>query len=116
VKKSAAPFLDVVAKLTAAGTDPRLIPSKIEGIAFGQDVTINGVTRHTLFVANDNDFLATIADPLKLPGDATRGMVDNPNQFFVFAFDDRDLPRYVPQRMNDDREPDRDRDHDRDED
>lgn len=116
VKKSAAPFLDVVAKLTAAGTDPRLIPSKIEGIAFGQDVTINGVTRHTLFVANDNDFLATIADPLKLPGDATRGMVDNPNQFFVFAFDDRDLPRYVPQRMNDDRERDRDRDHDGDED
>jgi hypothetical protein len=116
VKKSATPFLDVVAKLTAAGIDPRLIPSKIEGITFGQDVTINGATKHTLFVANDNDFLATIADPLKLPGDVTRGLVVNPNQFFVFAFDDRDLPRYVPQRMNDEREHDRDRDHDGDED
>ncbi|WP_213953497.1 esterase-like activity of phytase family protein [Variovorax sp. dw_954] len=116
VTKSTTPFLDVVAKLTAAGTDPRLIPSKIEGIAFGQDVTVKGITRHTLFVANDNDFLATIADPLKLPADGTRGMVANPNQFFVFAFDDRDLPRYLPQRMDDEHERDRDRDHDDDED
>jgi hypothetical protein len=116
VTKSATPFLDIVAKLTAAGTDPRLIPSKIEGIAFGQDVTINGATKHTLFVANDNDFLATIADPLKLPTDSTRGVVDNPSQFFVFAFDDRDLPRYVPQRMNDERERERDRERDHDDD
>lgn len=116
VTKSAAPFLDIVAKLTAAGTDPRLIPSKIEGIAFGPDITVNGATRHTLFVANDNDFLATVADPLKLPTDATRGMVANPNQFFVFAFDDRDLPRFVPQRMNDERERERDRERDHDDD
>ncbi|MDM0071168.1 esterase-like activity of phytase family protein [Variovorax sp. J31P207] len=116
VTKSAAPFLDVVAKLTAAGTDPRLIPSKIEGIAFGPDVSIKGVTKHTLFVANDNDFLATIADPLKLPSDATRTMVPNPNQFYVFSFDDHDLPRYVPQRINDERDRDHGRDHDDDED
>jgi hypothetical protein len=113
VTKSTAPFLDLVAKLSAAGIDPRLIPSKIEGIAFGPDVTIDGVSKHTLFIANDNDFLGTIADPLKLPTDSTRGMVANPNQFFVFAFDDRDLPRYLPQRMNDDRERDRDQVRDR---
>jgi len=57
------------------------------------------VTKHTLYIANDNDFLATIADPLKLPGDPTRGTVPNPNEFYVFAFGDADLPGYVPQRV-----------------
>jgi len=103
VTKSTTPFLDIVAKLTAVGIDARLIPSKIEGMAFGQDIVVNGITRHTLFVANDNDFLATIADPLKLPGDSTRGLVANPNQFYVFSFDDRDLPRYMPQRVDEER-------------
>jgi hypothetical protein len=74
-----------------------LIPSKIEGITFGQDVLIKGVVKHTLFVANDNDFLATVADPFKLPGDPTRGMILNPNQIYVFAFGDDELPGYVPQ-------------------
>ena len=92
-------FLDVVAKLTAAGVDPFLIPSKIEGVCFGQDVTINGATKHTIYVANDNDFLSTIADPLKLPGDPTRGMIANPNQFYVFAFTDGELPGYIPQPL-----------------
>jgi hypothetical protein len=90
-------FLDIVAKLTTAGINPYFIPSKLEGVAFGQDVVINGQTKHTLFVANDNDFLATIADPLKSPGDSTRGLVANPNQFYVFAFGDEELPNYVPQ-------------------
>lgn len=57
------------------------------------------MTKHTLFIANDNDFLGTIADPLKLPNDATRGMIPNPNQFYVFAFDDADLPTFVPQQI-----------------
>ena len=92
-------FLDIVAELKGAGMDAFLIPSKIEGVAFGQDVVIDGQTKHTLYVANDNDFLATIADPLKGPSDPTRGMVPNPNQFFVFAFGDGDLPGYVPQRI-----------------
>src|SRR5262249_8405937 len=90
-------FLDIVAELKAKGFNPFLIPSKIEGIAFGQDVVLNGVKKHTLYVTNDNDFLATIADPLKLPSDLTRGMVSNPNQFYVFAFGDADLPGYIPQ-------------------
>lgn len=71
-------FLDFVAKLNANGLDSYMIPSKIEGLAFGQDVIINGVTKHTLFVANDNDFLATIADPHKLLGDPSRGTIANP--------------------------------------
>jgi len=93
------PFLDIVAKLNAAGIDSLDIPSKIEGLAFGQDVVINGVTKHTLYVANDNDFLAAIADPHKFPGDPTRGMVANPNRFYVFAFGDEDLPGYVAQKI-----------------
>ena len=92
-------FLNIVGKLTAAGINPFFIPSKIEGVAFGQDVTINGVVKHTLFIANDNDFLVMIADPLKQPGDPTRGMAPNPNRFFVFAFSDSDLPGYVPQKI-----------------
>lgn len=92
-------FLDIVAKLNAAGVDSYLIPSKIEGLAFGQDVVIDGVTKHTLYVSNDNDFLATIADPFKLPGDATRGMIANPNQFYVFAFTESELPGFMPQNF-----------------
>lgn len=100
VTKSTTPFLDLVAKLKPALLDARLIPSKLEGVAFGQGVTINGVTKHTLYVTNDNDFLATIADPLKLPSDPTRATIANPNMFYVFTFDDVDLPRYEPQRLN----------------
>jgi hypothetical protein len=91
------PFLNIVAKLVAAGMNSYFIPSKIEGIAFGEDVVINGETKHTLYIANDNDFLPTIADPLKAPGDITRGKVMNVNQFYVFAFSDSELPGYIPQ-------------------
>jgi hypothetical protein len=108
VSKQTTPFLDIVAKLVAAGIDPHFIPSKIEGVAFGQDVVMGGVTRHTVFVANDNDFLPMVADPLKQPGDPTRGMVSNPNMFYVFAFDDADLPGYVPQALRSDRDKDGD--------
>ena len=106
-------FLDIVTTLCGGTSDTdstttncrKYIPSKIEGIAFGPDVVIDGVTKHTLFVANDNDFLATIADPLKDPADPTRGMVSNPNLFYVFAFDDEDLSElgygpYIPQAIS----------------
>ena len=49
-------------------------------------MVINGVITHTLFIANDNDFLPVIADPLKLPSDPTRSLIFNPNQFYVFDF------------------------------
>ena len=99
VSKIEEPFLDIVAKLTAAGIDQFFIPSKIEGISFGPDVVIHGETKNTLFVANDNDFLAIIADPLKSPDDPARGMVTNPNQFYVFAFSDSELPGFISQKL-----------------
>jgi hypothetical protein len=78
-------FLDVVAELTkplgsgGLGLTKEQIPAKLEGIAFGQDVVVDGATKHTLFIANDNDFLPTFNDQPNL------------NQFFVFAFGDGDL-------------------------
>ena len=88
-------FLDIVSKLNAAGMDSFFIPSKIEGIAFGQDIVIGGATKHTLYIANDNDFLGVIADPT----DPVNEIVENPNQFYVFAFDDNDLPGFIPQQL-----------------
>jgi hypothetical protein len=100
-------FLDIVASLTAdAGIDPTQIPAKLEGITFGPDLTATDpvtqktTRKHTLFVGNDNDFLATLAPPI--------GTGDNPNQWFVFSFADADLPGFVPQQF---READDD-DHD----
>ena len=90
-------FLDLVPALTAAGLDSYFIPSKIEGLAFGEDLTINGELMHTLYVVNDNDFLGSVADPLKSPGDSSRGLVTNPNVIYVFAFSDADLPGYKAQ-------------------
>lgn len=109
-------FLDIVAALTSdpANLDPAKIPAKLEGITFGPDIEAvdaasrQTVKKHTLFIGNDNDFLATLAPPI--------GNGDNPNQFFVFAFTDADLPDYVPQRLrlDDDDRHDRDGDRDRD--
>jgi hypothetical protein len=84
-------FLDIVATLNANGITSDLIPAKIEGTAFGPDVVVDGVKEHTLWVANDNDFLQ---DFNGVPN-------SNPNQFFVFAFKDSDLKgsTYVPQEI-----------------
>jgi hypothetical protein len=68
--------LDVVAVLGANGIAPAQIPAKIEGLAFGADVVDNGVLLHTLYVANDNDFVRATA------GD---------NRFYVFGISDADL-------------------------
>jgi len=68
--------LDMVGVLNANGIASNQIPAKIEGLAFGQDVVINGVTKHTIYVSNDNDFV---------PGTA------GPNNFYVFAASDTDL-------------------------
>ncbi len=69
-------FLDVYAKLVANGITSANVPSKLEGVAFGQDITDNGVLFHTLYVANDNDFVP-----------ASSGT----NQFYVFAVADTAL-------------------------
>jgi hypothetical protein len=75
-------FLDIVTTLAAKGITDTAVPAKLEGAAFGPDVVIGGKATHTLYVANDNDF---------------DGAATNPNTFYVFAFDDQDLPGYVPQ-------------------
>ena len=68
--------LDLVNLLTANGITAGQIPSKIEGLAFGDDITLNGVLSHTLYVANDNDFV---------PG------TSGDNKIFVFSLSDADL-------------------------
>ena len=54
-------FLDIVNALNVAGgiNDPKLVPAKLEGLAFGADVVIDGEVNHTLYLANDNDFVRT---------------------------------------------------------
>ena len=73
-------FLDIVAKLSAAGIPVEQIPAKLEAMAFGEDIVVDGVVKHTLYIGNDNDFLATAP-----------GGLSNPNQWFVFAFTAADL-------------------------
>jgi hypothetical protein len=50
-------------------------------------MVIEGVNKHTLFIANDNDFLPTV------------GGKENPNQFFVFSIDETDLSSFTAQKM-----------------
>jgi hypothetical protein len=87
-------FLDIISVLTANGIPAGQIPAKLEGLAFGLDATYNGNTIHTLWVANDNDFLTTVDD-------GTGTFIPNPNQFFVFGFTDTDLngSTFVPQQF-----------------
>jgi hypothetical protein len=94
VTKSALPFLDMVSVLTANGIAADQIPAKLEGITLGPDVKQGKSTLHTLWVANDNDFLTEVLDDNKVT-------VPNPNQFFVFGFPDADLAgsQLVPQQF-----------------
>lgn len=85
VPKSALPFADLVAALTALGVPASQIPAKIEGLAFGQDVNYNGQLLHTLYVSNDNDFLPNVAGG---------------NNFYVFGFTDADLPGFQAQLLS----------------
>ena len=88
-------FLDIVQVLTANGVVAGDIPAKLEGVAFGPDVKQGRKTLHTLWIANDNDFLQTVAD-------ASGTQIPNPNQFFVFGFTDADLggSKFVPQQLS----------------
>lgn len=79
-----ATFLDIRAALNAAGIPDGNIPSKLEGVAFGADVLVDQALKHTLWIANDNDFVSAASGP---------------NNFYVFAFTNADLPGYVPQQM-----------------
>jgi hypothetical protein len=88
-------FLDLVTTLTGKGFDPADIPAKIEGVSFGPDVRDGDKTFHTLWIANDNDFLQTVPD-------AEGNPMPNPNQIFVFGFTDADLKgsKFVPQQFH----------------
>jgi hypothetical protein len=77
--KTSTLFLDLVSNLNSHGITSANIPAKLEGAAFGRDVIVNGTLTHTLWIANDNDFLSTV------------GSLTNPNQWFVFGFTDADL-------------------------
>jgi hypothetical protein len=83
-------FLDVVQVMGANGITPDQVPAKLEGLAFGSDIKVNGVNTHTLWLANDNDFLQDYS-----------GTNTNPNNFYVFGFTDADLggSQYVPQQF-----------------
>jgi hypothetical protein len=91
-------LVDVVETLGAAGIAPQDIPAKLEGVAFGPDLTVGGVAKHTIYLANDNDYLPVVTDLLHPLGS------DNPNQVFVFAIDTADLPGFVPQRFEGDQD------------
>jgi hypothetical protein len=69
-------FLDIKLALNNAGYTDAQIPSKLEGLAWGEDIVENGTTYHTLYIGNDNDFI---------PGTA------GPNNFYVFKVSDADL-------------------------
>lgn len=92
-------FLDIVQSLSASSLGENAfaldeIPSKIEGVAFGPDVKEGDEILHTLWLANDNDFVETVNDVNGNP-------ISNPNQFFVFGFTDADLAgsQFVPQEF-----------------
>ncbi len=77
-------FLDIRSALSAFGIADTNIPAKLEGMAFGQDVMVDGVLKHTLYVANDNDFVQGVAGP---------------NNFYVFALGDSDLANFQAQQI-----------------
>jgi len=83
-------FLDVVTALGNSGITPDQVPAKLEGLALGAEVDYAGVSTHTLWLANDNDFLQDFGGPGA-----------NPNNFYVFGFTDADLggSTYVPQQF-----------------
>ena len=81
-------LLDIVSVLGANGISASQVPAKIEGLAFGKDVMLGNVLTHTLYVANDNDFVANLAGA---------------NKFYVFGVTDADLlavgASYTPQDL-----------------
>jgi len=88
-------FLDIKAALNAAGISDDRIPAKLESLAFGEDVMVGGKLQHTLYIANDNDFLGSVLLSDK------KTSVTYDNQFFVFGFDAADLggSMFVPQEI-----------------
>jgi hypothetical protein len=95
VAKGAAPAIDLVTLLLHAGIGLTAadIPAKIEGIAFGPDLVLDTIDYHTLFVANDNDFVPSTA--FADPGAPLAG----PNQVYVIGIPFADLPGFEQQQI-----------------
>ncbi|MEI6548139.1 MAG: hypothetical protein WCN85_14080, partial [Burkholderiales bacterium] len=68
--------INLVALLGTNGITPANVPAKLEALAFGADILVNGTLNHTLWMANDNDFLPNVAGP---------------NNFYVIGVTDADL-------------------------
>lgn len=69
-------FFDLVKLLNAKGITSDQIPAKIEGIAFGDDIIENGITKHVAYITNDNDFVPGVAGT---------------NNFYAVSFTDAEL-------------------------
>lgn len=80
VAKGSSPFINLLDP--TFGLNNANFPAKIEGMAFGDDVMVNGVLEHTLWVTNDNDFATT-----------------ETNNFYVFGIPASDLPDYQAQSI-----------------
>jgi len=55
-------FLDVVMAMGSKGIAGFDVPAKLEGITFGADVVMDGATKHTRYLSNDNDDTAVVAN------------------------------------------------------
>ena len=80
VSKGATPFIDMLNP--SFGLNNADFPQKIESLAFGQDMNVNGVLEHTLWVSNDNDFETSA-----------------PSNFYVFGIPAADLRGYQAQSI-----------------
>jgi hypothetical protein len=87
-------FLDVKVKMGDKGISAANVPSKIEGMAWGADITDNGTLFHTLWLANDNDFLPDAASAVNA---SSGSYVSGPNNFYVFAVKASDLTTFQAQ-------------------
>lgn len=87
--------VDLVQVFQAAGIAATDIPAKIEGLAFGPDLTVDGAALHTLYISCDNDFLGAVTDTYHPQG------APNPSRIFVIGLTDAKLPGFEPQELED---------------
>lgn len=84
-------FVDLVALLKANGYTDRTIPAKIEGLAFGPDIWVDGVLQHSLIFVNDNDFMPQV--------EVNGTLTANPNQFFLLGITQDVFPDFQAQQI-----------------
>ncbi|MSQ67668.1 MAG: pyruvate-binding protein [Gammaproteobacteria bacterium] len=77
-------FLDVKLALNAKGITSAQVPAKMEAMAWGADIIDSGELFHTLWRANDNDFVPASAGP---------------SNFYVFAVKASELTSFKAQAV-----------------